>query len=77
MRETTVLGAAVAAGFAIGVWKEFSELKKINQNGRTWFKPAISKQESKKMYKMWAKAVEMCKGWVENEEKVDSEVESP
>lgn len=72
MRETTALGAAIAAGFAIGVWKEFSELKKINQTGRTLFKPNISKQESKKMYKLWTKAVEMCKGWVETEEEAVS-----
>ena len=30
MRETTALGAAIAAGFASGVWKTFDELKEVN-----------------------------------------------
>ena len=30
MRETTALGAAIAAGFAVGVWKSFDELKGIS-----------------------------------------------
>ena len=29
MRETTSLGAAIAAGFAVDIWKEFDELKEI------------------------------------------------
>ena len=29
MRETTALGAAIAAGFAVDVWKNFDELKEI------------------------------------------------
>jgi len=72
MRETTALGAAIAAGFAIGVWSDFSELKQINQANRTLFKPSLSPQESRKMYKVWTKAVEMCRGWVETEEEVES-----
>jgi glycerol kinase len=33
MRETTALGAAFAAGLAVGLWKDFDELKKINLKG--------------------------------------------
>jgi glycerol kinase len=65
MRETTALGAAIAAGFAIGVWKDFDELKQINQQGRTAFEPKISDEDSQKMYKRWTRAVEMSKGWTE------------
>jgi glycerol kinase len=65
MRETTALGAAIAAGFAVGVWKDFDELKEINQSGRKLFKPQLSEEDSAKMYKKWSKAVEMSKGWVE------------
>lgn len=65
MRETTSLGAAIAAGFAIGVWKKFEELKEINRDDHTIFKPQISKEESDHMYKRWEQAVEMSKGWVE------------
>lgn len=68
MRETTALGAAIAAGFAVGVWKSFDELKSINSEGRVYFKPKIDEKKSAKMYKKWTKAVEMSKGWVEDED---------
>lgn len=73
MRETTSLGSAIAAGFAVGVWKDFDELKNINQTGRTIFKSEISKKESAKMYKQWTKAVEMCKGWLETRKEEDED----
>ncbi|KAK4862978.1 hypothetical protein LT330_010689 [Penicillium expansum] len=31
MHETTALGAAIAAGFAIDIWKDFSELEQMNR----------------------------------------------
>lgn len=68
MRETTSLGSAIAAGFAVGVWESFDELKEINQDGRTVFESQISRDKSAKMYKVWSKAVQMCRGWVEEEE---------
>jgi len=55
MRETTALGAAIAAGFAVGVWKEFDELKEINQKDRMIFQPNISKEEGDKMFKKWGR----------------------
>ena len=73
MRETTALGAAIAAGFAVGIWKEFGELKEVNKEDRTIFKPQIDAKKSAQMFKKWEQAVEMSKGWVlenteENEE---------
>ncbi|KAF2720191.1 glycerol kinase [Polychaeton citri CBS 116435] len=68
MRESTALGAAIAAGFAIDIWREFDELKAINQKDRKKFTPDISKEESTKMFKKWARAVEMCRGWLDPEE---------
>ncbi|MCJ1240193.1 Glycerol kinase [Varicellaria rhodocarpa] len=68
MRETTALGAAVAAGFAVDVWKEFDELKDLNRTDRTVFKPQMSEERSANMYKRWTKAVEMSKGWLETSE---------
>jgi glycerol kinase len=64
MRETTALGAAIAAGFAVDIWTEFSELKEINKEDRTIFKPQIPKKKSDAMFKKWSQAVEMSKGWV-------------
>lgn len=68
MRETTSLGAAIAAGFAVDIWKEFDELKEINQKDRVIFRPNISKEESAKMFKRWGRAVEMCRGWLDADE---------
>ena len=65
MRETTALGAAIAAGFAVGVWKEFGELKEINKEDRTVFYPQISRDESSRMFGRWEKAVEMSRGWMD------------
>jgi len=68
MRETTALGAAIAAGFAVDIWSEFSELKAINQKDRAMFEPNTSPEESAKMFKKWERAVRMCKGWLDPEE---------
>lgn len=65
MRETTALGAAIAAGFATDLWEEFEELKEFNQEGRTTFRPQISEKQRDYMYERWGKAVEMSKGWME------------
>ena len=63
MLETTALGAAIAAGFAIGMWKNFDELKAMNTLGATKFRPKIEKEEREKRFGRWEKAVDMCKGW--------------
>ena len=68
MRETTSLGAAIAAGFAVDIWKEFDELEEINQKDRMIFRPNISEEESAKMFKRWGRAVEMCRGWLDADE---------
>ena len=70
MRETTSLGAAIVAGFAVDVWKEFEELKEINREDRTIFKPQMSREASAKMYERWERAVEMSRGWVDSEDHV-------
>ncbi|RFU82085.1 glycerol kinase [Trichoderma arundinaceum] len=64
MRETTALGAAIAAGLAVGVWNSFDDLNNVNTEGRTIFKPQISEQESGRRFARWEKAVQMSKGWL-------------
>jgi len=64
MRETTALGAAIAAGLAVGVWKNFDDLKDVNTEGRTFFRPQISREESESRFSRWEKAVQMSKGWL-------------
>ncbi|KAK4666009.1 Glycerol kinase [Podospora pseudopauciseta] len=64
MRETTALGAAIAAGLATGVWKELNDLKDVNQAGRKVFKPNMERKQAEKLFKKWEQAVEMSRGWV-------------
>jgi glycerol kinase len=63
MRETTALGAAIAAGFAVGIWKEFDELKNLNREDRTIFEPKLETKQSMRLFKKWEQAVEMSRGW--------------
>lgn len=64
MRETTALGAAIAAGLAVGVWESFDDLKSVNLEGRTIFKPLIGKEDAEARFGRWEKAVQMSKGWL-------------
>lgn len=67
MRETTALGAAIAAGLATGVWKDLDDLKGVNEEGRTVFKPSKDRKRFDKMVTKWEQAVDMCRGWVRND----------
>ncbi|KAJ5216226.1 Glycerol kinase [Penicillium cinerascens] len=65
MRETTALGAAIAAGLAFGIWNSFAELRDVNGAGGAVFEPSITREESAIKCGEWEKAVQMCRGWVE------------
>lgn len=54
--ETTVLGAAYAAGLAIGFWKDLSELKAHWAKDQTWF-PNMSTGVRQDLYGNWKKAI--------------------
>ena len=62
--ETTALGAAYAAGLAVGFWKEVEELRKNWQVDRTW-EPKMDPTKREKEYKLWKKAVTRTFDWVE------------
>jgi glycerol kinase len=63
MRESTALGAAIAAGFAVDVWETIDDLEAIKQADRTTFEPAISPEQSNAMFERWNRAVKMSRGW--------------
>ncbi|KAJ5467029.1 Glycerol kinase [Penicillium sp. IBT 31633x] len=65
MRETTALGAAIAAGLAVGLWRNFAELRDINRSGGAVFEPQILQHESAAKFRQWEKAVQMSRGWVD------------
>jgi glycerol kinase len=64
MRETTALGAAIAAGLATGVWGELAELGGVDLGGKKVFEPEGGNGKKAKVYKKWQQAVEMSRGWV-------------
>jgi glycerol kinase len=75
--ETTALGAAFAAGVAVGLWSGLDELKALWQEKQRWTADAedvgcvshapLDKQTCDKRradgYKMWQRAVERSKDW--------------
>jgi Glycerol kinase len=73
MHETTALGAAIAAGFAIDIWKDFSELEHMNRANRASFGPSIGPKAGGRMYQKWSKAVKMSRGWREFNEPREGE----
>ena len=61
--ETTALGAAFAAGLAVGVWKNTDELKKIWKREKTWNSQSTSEWR-KSGYEKWRKAITRTFDWV-------------
>jgi glycerol kinase len=61
--ETTALGAAYAAGLAVGVWQETSELKANWGQGMAW-QPAMAEEKRAKLFAGWKKAVTRTFDWV-------------
>ncbi len=62
LAETTSLGAAYAAGLAVGYWKSLDELKRNYQEDRRWL-PQTSEQEREAGYAQWRKAVTRTFDW--------------
>jgi len=62
--ETTALGAAYAAGLAVGFWKDYEELRTNWGKEREW-KPAMDAGQRKTLYSGWKKAVTRTFDWVE------------
>jgi glycerol kinase len=62
--ETTALGAAYAAGLAVGFWKDYDELRSNWGVDKQW-QPAMDTELRKKLYSGWKKAVTKTFDWVE------------
>jgi glycerol kinase len=62
--ETTALGAAYAAGLAVGFWKDYEELRANWGRDKEWI-PAMDAEQRKKLYSGWKKAVTRTFDWVE------------
>jgi glycerol kinase len=57
--ESTAMGAAFAAGLAVGFWKDTDELKVIKEHDCV-FIPEMSEGKRGELYNGWEKAVERC-----------------
>jgi glycerol kinase len=62
--ETTALGAAYAAGLAVGFWKNTDELKKNWGRDKEW-SPKMDAKRRAGLYSGWKKAVTRTFDWVE------------
>jgi len=60
---TTALGAAYAAGLAVGYFKDLKDLRANWSVDRTW-KPQLTNGKRDEMYKLWKRAVSKSFDWV-------------
>ena len=61
--ETTALGAAYAAGLAVGFWRGLDELRSMDRPPRRWEPGCRAATEPPAMAR-WHKGVERSLGWV-------------
>ncbi|MBP7212975.1 MAG: glycerol kinase GlpK [Anaerolineaceae bacterium] len=62
--ETTALGAAYAAGLAVGFWEKVEDLRANWGKDKEW-EPKMDADTREKLYKGWKKAVTRTFDWVE------------
>jgi glycerol kinase len=62
--ETTALGAAYAAGLAVGFWNNLEDLRNNWQVSQTW-EPKMEQNQREILYLGWLKAVNRTFNWVE------------
>ena len=65
--ETTCLGAAYAAGLAVGSWRNTDELKAHWRKSAEWT-PSMTAAARDKGYRQWKKAVQRTLDWVDDAE---------
>jgi glycerol kinase len=63
--ETTALGAAYAAGLAVGYWENLDDLRKNWAIAHTW-KPNMPSESRNQLRKQWKKAVTKSFDWAED-----------
>jgi len=64
VRETTALGAAYAAGLAVGFFQDTDEMRANWSVDRTW-KPNMDSSIREKMYRLWKRAVTRSFDWTD------------
>jgi glycerol kinase len=64
--ETTALGAAYAAGLAVGFWANLDELRANWQEDKRW-EPQLDAAERERTLRLWKKAVTKTFDWVDED----------
>jgi glycerol kinase len=64
--ETTALGAAYAAGLAVGYWNTLDELRSNWREDKRW-EPLIDDDERARLLRSWKKAVSKTLDWVDDD----------
>jgi glycerol kinase len=64
--ETTALGAAYAAGLAVGFWNDLGELAANWREDRRW-SPTMDATERDRQMRLWKKAVTKSMDWVDDD----------
>ncbi|KQO83224.1 MULTISPECIES: glycerol kinase GlpK [unclassified Frigoribacterium] len=64
--ETTALGAAYAAGLAVGFWETLDDLRQNWQEDKRWT-PNIDADERDRTLRLWKKAVTKTFDWVDDD----------
>lgn len=67
--ETTALGAAYAAGLAVGVWSSTDELR-AHWREDARFEPRMGADERRRRYRQWKKAVAKSIDWVDDDARI-------
>jgi glycerol kinase len=65
--ETTALGAAYAAGLAVGFWKSEDDIRENWAQDKQW-DPSMDEDQRAREYKNWKKAVTRTFDWVDKDE---------
>jgi glycerol kinase len=61
--ETTALGAAYAAGLAVGFWSGLDEIRDLWEEGGRWH-PNMTPAEQARLHARWQQAVSRSLDWV-------------
>lgn len=62
--ETSALGAAYAAGLAVGFWSDLDDLRANWHEGERW-EPRMAEPERQRLLRSWRKAVTKTLDWVD------------
>jgi glycerol kinase len=65
--ETTCLGAAYAAGLAVGFWPDVASLRANWKPSATWT-PAMDPALRGKQFRKWKKAVQRTLSWIDDDD---------